>query len=289
MDIDRAKLMQWWALVRWFMTVVMFSIGVLHINFQETMYQSLVFLGAFIGIVGLNLLFQLQSRLLATWMVVFQIVLDIVFATIVVHLTGGPSSSFVWVYLIGVITASLTVPKAGGVMAGVVGSLSLLLLIVLYRNEILIPSGFSNLDIAGSTVYILSYSGLFCGVALIASYLSDQMGMFVNLRKDLTKASMELDRTTQELAEHKKKLDEWNGMKPVLKDIAHLDHDLNTPLCIISLSLGRVIKMGVETQDEGLKRTGNEITEALNKISQLLLRLENIKKNPLVGYKKGEI
>ncbi len=289
MDIDRTKLIRWWAMVRWFMTVVMFSIGVLHINFQETMHQSVVFLGAFLGIVALNVLFQMQSRLLTTWMVVFQIVLDIVYATIVVHLTGGPASSFVWVYLIGVITASLTVPNTGGIMAGVVGSLSLLLLIVLYRNEILIPSGFSNLDIAGSTVYILSYTGLFCGVALIANYLSDQISLFVSLRKELNQAHLELSSATKEIMECKKKLDQWDDLRPALKDIAHLDHDLNTPLCIISLSLGRVIKMGVETHDEGLQKTGNEITEALNKISQLLLRLDTIKKNPLVGYKKGEI
>lgn len=287
-DIDRTKLLHWWALVRWFMTIVMFSIGILHINFNETIYQSVVFLGAFIGIVALNAMFHIQSSLLKPWMVIFQIILDIVFATVVVHLTGGPSSSFVWVYLIAVITASLTVPKSGGVMAGLVGSMSLLILIVMYKNKVLIPTGMTYLDVTGSTVYILSYTGLFCGVALIANYLSDQMGLYANLRKELNRANAELNETYASLRQNVERVKEWESLIPVLKDVSRLDHDLNTPLCVISLSLGRVTKMGIEMQNEGLQKSGNEITEALNKISQLLLKLDNLKKNPLVGYKKGE-
>lgn len=288
MDFDRNKLLHWWALVRWFMSIVMFSIGMLHINFNQSAYEQILFFGAFTGIVGLNLLFHIQSKLLKPWTVVFQIVLDIVFATIVVHLTGGPSSSFVWVYLIAVITASLTVPKTGGVMAGLVGSMSLLVLIMLYRNHILPPSGVSNLDMAGSTVYLLSYTGLFCGVALIASYLSDQLSYYSKMRSEIGSGKLEVQRLESDLALAEQMLQQWEILKPVLKDIAHLDHDLNTPLCIISLSLGRVIKAGMETQNEGLQKTGNEITEALNKISQILLRLESIKRNPLVGYIRGE-
>ncbi len=288
MDIDRARLLRWWAMVRWFMAIVMFSIGMLHINFQETLYQSVLFLGAFAGIIALNVLFQLHSKLLKPWTVVFQIVLDMVFATFIVHLTGGPGSSFVWVYLISVITASLTVPKSGGVMAGLVGSLSLLTLIVLYRNDILVQPGYSYLDMAGSTVYILSYTGLFCGVALIANYLSDQMSTYNTIRRDMLAVQDQLREATSELETAKATIKDWENLIPALKDIAHLDHDLNTPLCIISLSLGRVIKLGVELENQGLQKSGNEITEALNKISQVLLRLEILKKSPLIGYKKGE-
>ncbi|MDZ4122112.1 MAG: hypothetical protein U1C33_06795 [Candidatus Cloacimonadaceae bacterium] len=285
MDLDRTKLIRWWALVRWFMAVVMFSIGMLHINFSETFYQSMVFLGTFAGIVALNLLFHLQSSILRPWTVVFQIVLDIVYATIIVHLTGGPASSFVWVYIIAVITASLTVPKSGGVMAGLVGSLSLLTLTVMYKNDILTQPGYSHLDVAGSTIYILSYTGLFCGVALVANYLSDQLGTFAALRRDLVELRSQVASLEDMLAASKTTVREWEELKPLLRDIAQLDHDLNTPLCVISLSLGRITKLGIESNNEGLQRSGNEITDALNKISQLLLRLDSLKKNRLVEYK----
>lgn len=275
MENERLKLLSWWAMIRWFMVVVLFSIGLLHVNFTEKMVQNIVFFTVFGGIVALNLLFQVQAYACKKWVTLFQVILDIVFATIVVHLTGGLSSFFVWVYLIGVITASLTIPHNGGLLAGLIGSISLMVLILLYQNGILEPSQASKLDIAGSTVYVLSYTGLFCGVAMIASYLSDQLNLQKNLQKEL-----------QELKENQASLEEsskaWEDLIPVLKDVAHMDHDINTPLCVITLSLGRVKRYGNELQIEGLQKSNNEITEAVNKISLILQRLQALKRHPVM-------
>jgi K+-sensing histidine kinase KdpD len=272
---DKPSLLTQWSTIRWFMVVVLFSIGLLHVNFTEKTVQNTLFFAVFGGIAALNLLFQMQVFTHKKWVTIFQVILDIVFATIVVHLTGGLSSFFVWVYLIGVITASLTIPHNGGLLAGLVGSLSLMVLILLYQNGVLAPSQASQLDIAGSTVYVLSYTGLFCGVAMIASYLSDQLNLQKNLQKEL-----------QDLKEKQATLEEsnnaWEDIIPVLKDVAHLDHDINTPLCVITLSLGRVKRYGNELQNEGLQKSNNEITEAVNKISLILQRLQALKRHPLV-------
>jgi hypothetical protein len=264
-------------MIRWFMVVVLFSIGLLHISFNETMVQTILFFAVFAGIVALNLLFQMQSRASKQWVVVFQVILDIVFATIVVHLTGGLSSFFVWVYLIGVITAALTIKQNGGLLAGLTGSFSLLILILLYKNGVLIPTETSNMDIAGSTVYILSYTGLFCGVALIANYLSDQLVYQRNLETELSQALIKLDSYTKT----QKQLDD---LLPILKDVGHIDHDINTPLCVITLSLGRVKRYANEYQNEGLNKSNNEIMEAVNKISIILQRLHPMKQSPLLNY-----
>lgn len=275
MENERLKLLNWWAMIRWFMVVVLFSIGLLHVNFTEKMVQNVIFFSVFGGIVALNLLFQVQAHAHKQWVPIFQVVLDIVFSTIVVHLTGGLSSFFVWVYLIGVITAALTIPNNGGVMAGLIGSLSLMVLILLYQNGILAPSQASQLDIAGSTVYILSYTGLFCGVALIAGYLSDQLSLQKNLQS-------EVKELTDKLSACGNLSTEVEELLPILKDVAHLDHDINTPLCVITLSLGRVKRYGNELQIEGLQKSNNEITEAVNKISIILQRLQALKRHPLV-------
>ncbi len=277
MDNEKIQLLSWWAMIRWFMVVVLFSIGLLHVSFSETMVGSILFFTVFGGIVALNLLFQLQSHAHKQWVVVFQVMLDIVFATIVVHLTGGLSSSFVWVYLIGVITAALTIKQNGGLIAGLLGSFSLLILILLYRNSILSPTETTSMDIAGSTVYILSYTGLFCGVALIANYLSDQLAYQKNLRAEMEGAQNKLN----ELSKTKDDLDK---LMPILKDVAHIDHDINTPLCIITLSLGRVKRYANEYHNEGLHKSNNEIMEAVNKISLILKRLQDMKQSPLLDY-----
>lgn len=277
MDNEKIQLLSWWAMIRWFMVVVLFSIGLLHVSFTETMVGTILFFSVFGGIVALNLLFQLQSHGHKQWVVVFQVLLDIVFATIVVHLTGGLSSFFVWVYLIGVITAALTIKQNGGLIAGLTGSFSLLILILLYRNGLLSPTESSSMDVAGSTVYILSYTGLFCGVALIANYLSDQLAYQKNLKNELAELNIKLN-------ELNKTKDDLDDLVPILRDVAHIDHDINTPLCVITLSLGRVKRYANEYQNEGLHKTNNEIMEAVNKISIILKRLQDMKQSPILDY-----
>ena len=280
MDNEKVKLLSWWAMIRWFLVVVLFSIGLLHISFRETFIQSIVFFLVFTGIVALNLMFQLQSRAKKKWVVAFQVVLDILFATMIVHITGGLTSFFVWAYLIGVITAALTTPQNGGLFAGLTGSFSLLILILLYRNGVLTPTESSGMDIAGSTVYILSYTGLFCGVALIANYLSDQLSQQKNVKIELEELNYKLDAC---IAEKK----QYEELVPVLRDIARMDHDINTPLCVITLSLGRVKRYAREYQIEGLDKSNNEITEAVNKVSLILLRLQALKSHPLLDYQNS--
>ncbi len=94
---DRLKLMRLWAMIRWFMLVVLFSIGLIHLTQAQILAGKFVFYGGFFGVFVLNILFQLQTRQTKNWVMIFQIILDIIFATYVVHLTGGISSSFVWI------------------------------------------------------------------------------------------------------------------------------------------------------------------------------------------------
>jgi len=281
MDSDKQKLLKLWAMIRWFLVVVLFSIGLLHISLKDTIIQNLLFFGVFAGIIALNLMFQVQGQKPKTWAVVFQIVLDIVFATLIVHITGGLSSFFVWAYLIGIITASLTTPQNGGLIAGLMGSFALLVLILLYQNGILMPTEGATMDISGSTVYILSYTGLFSGIALIANYLSDQLSNQKEQRARLERENEKLSKLADLELEVQK-------LRPILQDIAHLDHDINTPLCVITLSLGRVKRLANELKNPGLDKSNNEITEAVNKVSLLLQRLQALKINPLVHYKSAD-
>lgn len=281
MDSEKQKLMKLWATVRWFLVVVLFSISLLHISFKETVIQNLLFFAVFLGMIALNLMFQFQVQKPKTWALVFQIVLDIVFATMIVHITGGLSSFFVWAYLIGIITAALTTRQSGGVIAGLMGSFALLVLILLYQNGVLVPTEGTPTDITGSMVYLLSYSGLFSGIALTANYLSDQINMY---KEQVQKLEGDLDKLAHLAAGE----EEIIKLQPLLRDIARLDHDINTPLCVITLSLGRVKRYAKELQNQGLDKSNNEITEAVNKVSLLLQRLQPLKIHPLVQYKSGD-
>ncbi len=290
MEQDRLKMLRWWAMIRWFMVVVTFSIGMLHISFSHSA-PTILFFSVFGGIVALNVYFHFQTTLRHSWLVIFQVILDIVFASIVVHLTGGLSSSFVWIYLIGIITAALTIPQSGGLIAGLIGSLSLVVLIILYQHKVLVAPEKGVMDIADTTVYILSYTGLFCGVAMIASYLSDHLGLQARVKEQYQQLKQESEEVSRERDLLLRRIGEYHELRPVLKQIAHLDHDINTPLCIISLSIGRVKRLGFELNSGGLQKSSDEITEAMNKINLLLQHLIPLKRHPLIqeeGADNGE-
>lgn len=276
MKSEKQKLFAWWANIRWFLVLVLFSIGLLHINFKDVQATNILFFLSFAGIVSLNLLFKVQVRIQNRWMTVFQIILDIVFATIVVHLTGGTDSYFVWAFLIGVITAALTTPQNGGLIAAITGSMSLMILVLLYRNGILECSGVESVDVTAATVYVLSYTGLFSGVAMIANYLSDHLEtMDENIQK-MNEMQAEID----DFEDYNR---EAKALVAIAKDVSHLDTDINTPLCVASLSLGRVNRYARDLQIEGLKKTNDEITESINKINAIMQRLAPLKKHPWVN------
>jgi K+-sensing histidine kinase KdpD len=277
---------KWWSMIRWFIVIVLFSIGMLNLSEDYQRFPAIIFVAVFLGIVFLNLLFQINSKYINTWITSIQVVLDIVFATMVVHLTGGLSSYFVWIYLMGVITACLMIPQLGGLFAGFIGSISLFGLIMLYQFDVLTPMVAESGNVSTRTIYILSYTALFCGVAMIAGFISDQLRLKIQVleekQSDLENLSKELKQTQEKLKDQEAFAKQVDELIKTSKDVSDLDHDLNTPLCIISLSLGRVKRMGLENKDETLLKSSNEITEALNRINQILQRLVPLKNCELI-------
>jgi K+-sensing histidine kinase KdpD len=285
---EKTNMLRWWAVVRWFLVVVLFSIGLLHINLAKTIVESVAFITVFAGIVCLNIMFRLQTNIHRRGFMILQVLLDILFATIFVHITGGMNSYFVWVYLIGVITASLTIPRVGGVFAGLAGSFSLMMLAFLYQNNVLNPTETSSLDVTGSIIYILSYTGLFSGVAFISGYLNENCDKNEKLEVALQnnrQQSQSLISAVEELRQSNRKVKE---LMPVLDDIGQLRHDINTPLCVISLSMSRVKRLGLELSNDALLKSDNEITESLNKISTILQRLDVLNERLALLDEKAE-
>ena len=59
--LDTEKMMfSWWLKIRWFIVLILFSIGLLRIGMVNQTIPIVAFVGAFIGISVLNILFQLQ-------------------------------------------------------------------------------------------------------------------------------------------------------------------------------------------------------------------------------------
>ncbi|KQC07592.1 MAG: histidine kinase [Candidatus Cloacimonas sp. SDB] len=295
LDNPEKVIYEWWSKIRWFIVLVLFAIGILRIAQANQAYPTFLFIATFLGISILNILFHLQIVTPNNWIAALQITLDIVFATLVVHLTGGMHSNFVWIYLIAVITASLSIEKAGGFIAAMIGSLCMLLLIMMYNYGWLFPvvgSGFST-DIADQTIFLISYTALFSGVAFISSFISTVLKDFTsrtkNVREEILHKDQLIIEKQQELAEH---LSDTENYKEVLKTaaaIAGIDHDINNPLTIISLSIRRIKKAASEYNDLKLSKTSDQMTEAINSINGILVRLQSLKRLEMIKEERNRL
>lgn len=279
---------KWWSKVRWFIVLILFAIGTLRITQINQTYPIIIFVITFLGICILNILFHLQIIKTNILFSSLQIILDILFATVVVHLTGGLSSSFVWIYLIAVITASLAVEDSGGILAAMIGSMCLLMLILMYNFGWLISADGTefNADIPTQTIFLISYTGLFSGIAFISSYISNILKQYSTSSKRnikfLNDQEIVLSEKETELLHNKILMEKYREVVQESSVITGLDHDLNNPLTIISLSIRRIIKAAHDYNDEKLEKSSNQMTEAINKINEILLKLQKLKQLDLI-------
>ncbi|MBS3742126.1 MAG: histidine kinase, partial [Candidatus Cloacimonetes bacterium] len=168
-------ILKWWFMVRWFIIIILFSISIIRIT-EVKQITTIIFAAAFLAVVVLNIIFYLQVKQKNYLFTSLQIIFDVIFATIVVHITGGLDSSFVWIYLVPVITASLTVEALGGMISALIGSLSLLFLIITYKIGWLQPLNninFEEVIPSELSIFLISYTGLFVSVAVLTSYMKD--------------------------------------------------------------------------------------------------------------------
>jgi hypothetical protein len=274
----RDKILKWWSNLRWFMILIVMCVGTLEILRSSAAYQPLVYLGVFGGLVALNLYFQLHKTHDVQFAIIVQIILDVLFATLSVHLTGGPGSYFGWLYLIPVITASLLIPRTGGVTTGLIGTFSLLALLASYRLGLL-EAPVDDWE-TFSTIYLLSYSGLFCVIGFIVNFLND---LTITAGADMQKAETEKNAMAVELDEMSSQYEKRKGICEAVKDIIWIDRDVNTQLCVISLSLKRIKRAAVELESDDLARSSNEIADSVNKTIAILEDMEAFRRKSAIS------
>lgn len=290
--IDKYDIYHWWFIIRWFIIIILFSISIIRIS-DVKQITTIIFAATFFSVVALNFVFYLQiwqEHFLFTSLL---IILEVIFATIVVHITGGIESSFVWIYLVPVITASLSVESEGGIISALIGSMSLLFLIVLYKIGWLIPLDnidFTQIIPSELSIFLISYTGLFVSVSVLISYMNKVVDKKEEKNIELTdEIENHVEAENSLKNEIEKYQTEENEKEKLLKlslPVASLGHDLNTPLTVISLNLRKIEKAASKYNSSKLSDTANDITESLNKIKTLLKRIERFKKNELIKNAK---
>ena len=285
---------KWWSKIRWFIVIILFAIGTLRITQMDQTYPIIIFFITFLGICILNVLFHLQIVKTNILFITLQIILDILFATIVVHFTGGLESSFVWIYLIAVITASIAIEDSGGILAAMIGSMCLLALILMYNFGGLIPIDGNQFvsDVPTQTIFLISYTALFSGIAFISSFIGKILKQYSTSTKRYTEflaiQETELSEKEKKLLKNRELIIKYQEVVHESAKISGLDHDLNNPLTIISLSIRRIINAADKYNDEKLKKSGDQMTEAINKINEILLAFNKLKTLDLIQEERNK-
>ena len=271
----------WWLKIRWFMVMVLFAVGILRVNQQEQSYPIIIFIAAFLGICTLNILFHLLIIKPNKSVIAIQIVLDTLFATIIVHLTGGMESNFVWIYLIGILTASLSTEKVGGFLAAMISSMFLLLILIFYNSGWLLPINgkIFEVDIPTQTIFFISYITLFSGVSFILTHITDLLRMtLINFNETFEKC----EETENQLNKCKKNNVQYQEITKQAAIVAGLDHAINNSLNAISLSSARINKAAKEYQDDKLHKTTEILADSISKITQNLEKIKKLKKFDII-------
>jgi len=143
-----------------------------------------------------------------------------------------------------------------------------------------------NADISSQTIFLISYTGLFSGIAFISNFLSDilkKVAINTQKSKDFLKEQEDvISEKQKEILQNKKNLDEYREVVSVAASFASIDHDINNPLTIISLSIRRVIKAAQDHKDDKLLKASDQMTEAINSINSILVRFQKLKKLELI-------
>lgn len=130
----------------------------------------------------------------------------------------------------------------------------------------------------GSGIWLLMVVIVFI-LLLLFLYYRHRMGI---LKIELQEISDQLQECRAELL----KLEELKKLLPDLKRIARLDHDVNTPLCVITMSLGRAKKLAQDTNDESLLGNVEDIVEAVQRIGEIMQAVRVLKTSTLIAYKE---
>lgn len=144
-----------------------------------------------------------------------------------------------------------------------------------------------GISMTQSIVPLLSATG-FISWMLILALIAIVISLILTHKKELKAKQGRIELLQNDLADSRmklQKLEELEQMIPELKKIAKLDHDVNTPLCVITMSLGRAKRLGQENDDQSLLNNVQDILDAVTRIGEIMQAVRVLKTSALIAYK----
>ena len=230
--------LKWWNYVRWFSTISLLSVGIIQLSLRQMTLPKYSFVYTLIGVIILNMVysFWLDTITNNRFFILLHNLLDISIFSMVIFMTGGKDSPLLWLYLIPVLTSSITMGKTVGFWASVFSIVGLLVVLFMQEYHLLanlkIDTGLL-IFIQRNTHTIISSVCLIFLVYFISSFLSTtlihQNQELMRLNADYLKKNNEMVQTYSK----KLKLEKRIFIDKILRT---LQHELNNPLAILAVN-----------------------------------------------------
>ncbi len=272
--------LKWWNYVRWFSTISFLSIGIIQLALKQMTLPKYTFVYTLIGIMILNMAysFWLDSLKNNRFFILLHNLLDVCIFSMVIYMTGGTESPLIWLYLIPVLTSSITMGKSVGFWASNISLLGLITVLFLTQYNRVMPSFellpaflmFLRMNIQS----ILSYTCLLFLVYFISSFLSNTLIM---QNVELMKLNAEYIRKNNEMVStysKKLKLEKRIFIDKILRT---LQHELNNPLAILAVNAELMMR------DEGSSYI-ERVDSIQNSVGRIRAIIEKIEEH----YRDGE-
>ncbi len=270
--------LKWWNYVRWFSTISFLSVGIIQMAIKKQEFPQYTFIYTLIGIMILNMAysFWLDNFKLNNLYILFHNFLDISIFSMVIFMTDGPESPLIWLYLIPILTSSITVGRGAGLWASILSLISLF--VILYLSEY--KSIQFNMETVQTiisfaeknTITLISYACLFFLAYFISSFLATTLR---SQNSELIRLNASMYKKNNALVEscNKKIFKE----KQIFVDtiLRTLQHELNNPLTILSVNADLLLKEEGRTYVERVDSIQNNIA----RIRSIMTKIENRYRN----------
>ncbi len=273
-DTRSNQMLKWWNYVRWLSTISFLSVGILLMSMQDVELPEYSFIFILLGIMLLNFAYSywLDNFIKKKGYIWLHNFLDISIFSLAIYMTGGVKSPLIWIYLIPILTSSITIGRGAGLWASFVSMMGLFLLLFMFdyhqmTNIALFPALVEFIHTQTHT--LLSYACLFLLVYFISSFLASTLRLQNVALENLNR---QLDRKNEELVISKEKNILMEKKRFADKLARTLQHELNNPLAILSINSELLMKEEGQTYFERITSMQKNITRMktiLKKIDQV--------------------
>jgi len=266
--------LKWWNLVRWLSTIGYLSVGILLMRIEGKEFSLEPFIMILIAINLLNLVysFWLQDMHQSMFFPIMHNFLDVVVFSLAIIVTGGISSPLIWMYLIPIITSSVTSGKTVGFLACMFSLVGLFMVVPHTQGLGLDEWAFSSSALKNSFIpqitKVISYSCLFFLVYFISSFLSEALRRQNRL---LILLNNLVDKKNRDVLRAQEKVTKMEEIATINRLARTFQHELNNPLSIITESAQLLMNERTLSRDalERVRALGDSVTSMKTVLGKL--------------------